>query len=477
MKKILSILFVAWIIWTYLFFWGNWKINNNKSLEHKNINVENLKEAYFAGWCFWCMEGIFEAQPWVSEAIVWYVGWDKKTASYEQVSTWLTKHREWIKVIYDPKIISYKKLAELYWTQIDPTDDWWQFADRWLQYTTAMFYTNDEQKKILEESKKALEDSKKFDKKIATKILPFKTFFPAEEHHQNYYKKHSIRYKLYKKWSGREWFIENHWENRIKQLEKTSFKKSNSNKNWYQNYSEDLVKNAWDKNKVLFFHADWCSTCNAFEKKVLSEKIPNNILILKVNYDTNIKLKRKYNIVTQTSFVLIDKNGNLKKRWIWARDINDIINKIWDTSLSAKTYTKEELKKRLTPLQYKVTQEWGTEPPFHNKYWNNHKEWIYVDIIDGTPLFSSTDKFNSWTGWPSFTKPIDDNFTKEKTDNSLFMTRTEIKSKDSHLWHVFNDWPSDKWGLRYCINSAALNFIPKEKLKGTKYEKYLKLFK
>lgn len=461
--KILIIFIIIASLLTYMF--------SGKDINNKEINFKtwNYKEAYFAGWCFWCMEWFFEAQKWVKEVIDWYIWWTKKTATYEQVSTWLTKHREWVKVIYNPDIVSYSKLVELYWTQIDPTDNGWQFADRWSQYTTAMFYSNDKEKKILENSKQALENSKKFNKTIATKILPFKTFFKAEEHHQNYYKKHYFRYKLYKKWSWRESFIEKNWETKIKKLK--------TMKKWYENYSEQALKNASEKYIVLFFHAEWCSTCKAFEKKVLSENIPNNILILKVDYDTNIKLKRKYNIVTQTSFVLVDNKWNFKKRWIWSRDINDIVKKIWDNSLSTKTYTKEELKKRLTPLQYKVTQEWGTEPPFHNKYWDNHEEGIYVDIIDGTPLFSSTDKFNSWTGWPSFTKPIDENFISEKTDNSLFMSRTEIKSKDSHLWHVFNDWPSDKWGLRYCINSAALNFIPKEKLKGTKYEKYLILFK
>ena len=320
-----------------------------------------------------------------------------------------------------------------------------------------------------------MENSKKFDKKIATKILSFKTFFPAEDYHQDYYKKHSTRYKMYKKWSGREDFIEKNWEDRIKQLEKTSFKKNN----WYQNYSEELVKNAWNRDIVLFFHADWCPTCKAFEKKVLSENIPDNLLILKVDFDTNTKLRKKYNILTQTSFAYIDKNWNLIKRWIWAKSVEDVLEKIneaksWNKS---KTYSLEELKKRLTPMQYKVAVEWWTEPPFNNEYWDNHREWIYVDIIDGTPLFSSTDKFDSWTWWPSFTKPIDENFIEKKTDNSLFMTRTEVRTSRSHLWHIFEDWPKDKGWKRYCINSASLRFIPKEELKWTKYEKYLKLFK
>ena len=140
---------------------------------------------------------------------------------------------------------------------------------------------------------------------------------------------------------------------------------------------------------------------------------------------------------------------------------------------------KEELKKKLSPLQYKVTQESATESPFHNEFWEEKREGIYVDIVTGEPLFSSLEKFDSSCGWPSFAKPLKEGRIVQKTDKSFNSIRTEVRSKqgDSHLGHVFEDGPKDKGGLRYCINSASLKFIPKEEIEREGYEEYLKLFK
>ncbi|MFH1414614.1 MAG: peptide-methionine (R)-S-oxide reductase MsrB [Elusimicrobiota bacterium] len=324
------------------------------------------ESAMFAGGCFWCMEPPFENLKGIQEVIAGYAGNDAEFPDYRRVSSGETGYVEAIKIEYDPEEISYSELLDVFWRNIDPTDNIGQFADKGPQYKTAVFYYNDSQKALALKSRQELENSGKFDNKIVTRILEAPEFYPAEEYHQDYYRKEPVRYNSYKKLSGRAAFIKRLWE------------KDNQE----------------------------------------ARKMNNNT-----------------------------------------------------------AYSKRDLKKLLTPLQYKVTQDNGTEKPFSNEYWNNKQEGIYVDIVSGEPLFSSTDKFVSDSGWPSFTKPIESENITEKSDKSLIMKRTEVRSKkaDSHLGHVFDDKPSP-CGTRYCINSASLRFIPKEDLTKEGYGKYLELF-
>jgi len=169
--------------------------------------------ATFAGGCFWCMEPPFEKLKGVIKVISGYTGGSKENPTYEEVSSGKSGHIEAIQISYDPSQLSYSQLLEVFWQNVDPTDDGGQFVDRGSQYKTAIFYHNEEQKALAEESKKQLETSGRFKKPIVTEIRAFQKFYPAEEYHQNYYKKNTLHYKMYRYGSGRDQFLEKNWKN------------------------------------------------------------------------------------------------------------------------------------------------------------------------------------------------------------------------------------------------------------------------
>jgi peptide methionine sulfoxide reductase msrA/msrB len=333
-------------------------------------DFDEYESAYFAGGCFWCVEKDFERVDGVVEAVSGYMGGETENPTYKDHGD----HRESVRVVYDADVVDYETLVQFFFRHHDPTDEGGSFYDRGFQYTSAIYPVNEEEAEIAERIISEIDAEGVFDSKIVTAVETGKTFWRAEEYHQNYYMNNPVRYNGYRKASGRDDFIEGVWGDRL-------------------------------------------------DEYGLRDEVDSD------------------------------------HRWVDYEKPSD-----------------EELRETLTDLEYRVTQKDKTEKPFsEGNLDKNYEDGIYVDLISGEPLFSSKDKFDSGTGWPSFVKPISDEFVVTKPDYILLVPRTEVRSRygDNHIGHVFNDGP-DPLGKRWCMNGAAMRFVPLDEMVEEGYEDFVK---
>lgn len=324
-------------------------------------DIDNLKEIYYAGGCFWGVQEYFSRIPGVYEVTSGYANGKTENPTYKEVVNENTGHAETIHLRYDPSVISLKTLTRQFFKIINPVSVDRQGNDMGHQYRSGVYYKDKGDIPVLQEIFDEIQ--KEYTTPIVAELKPLESYYLAEEYHQDYLKKNP------------------------------------------------------------------CGYCH-------------------ISFET----------------------------------LNEVVTETEEATVNPMNYKKpsaDRIKKMLTPKQFDITQKAGTEIAFTGEYWETKDLGIYVDIVTGEPLFTSTDKYDSGCGWPSFTKPLESEVVTEESDTSHGMVRTEIRSRvgDSHLGHLFTDGPKDKGGLRYCINSASLKFIPVEQMDETGYGEYKQYIK
>lgn len=341
--------------------------------------------AMFGNGCFWCVEADLEKVTGVVSVVSGYAGGTLENPTYETYQN--GGHREVVLVTYDKTIVSYANLVEHVLKHGDPTDPNGSFNDRGMEYAPALYFSTPEEQEEARNVIAAIDAAKVFEKPLPIPVLPSTSFYPAEEYHQDYYLKNTLKYSYYRNGSGRSAYIEKTW-------------------------GDDLSR-------------------FTFSQKPMTEV------------------------------------SNAKQMMVPPFEASS-----WQGFIKPDADT---LKKTLSPIAYAVTQNNDTERPRSSQYDSFYDRGIYVDVVSGEPLFSSKDKYDSGTGWPSFVAPIDSAVITLHEDKSLFSTRIEVRSTyaDSHVGHVFDDGPVDRGGKRYCLNGAALRFIPEAEMVQAGYGAWL----